>query len=240
MVIIEPSCFKGAVADDLLVPLAMSIKNLRIHVNEIALHSTPSTFDMMSGNVSCLHWNSSACRTETLARCVEAAKAYLDRYFTLSPDHLRNFSFLEHVKSFYALLTISIYAAGVDSPMAEQLQASANMDFYISGVIDRATQLITVQNGEEQVDFFWRFRSILNNTRRWFVDQGQQGNMLHQGRLEADLSFGSQEEGFDQGYPMGQPLPLEGTDEWGGDMMADDWQFDLDFDPNAVLLYNPI
>jgi hypothetical protein len=177
----------------------MAYHNMQVSIHEIALHAsrplTVGTVDGLGGP-SATDWYSSLARTDALISCVESAKRYLDRFLALSTEDIYQNTITEEMRLVYAILVLARFATGVSSPYldATHLRNTANIEHYISGLIDRISPFITLlDNGQEQIDFFWHFRRLFQATKIWFAEQARVGyfSTLETSGLQdcVDLSF---------------------------------------------------
>lgn len=154
--------------------ISLTYYNLRIYLNEIALHAVPpDSTDTFGPDESCRSWFSSVARADALITCVDAAKDYLDRYLALSTEQVRCNTIVEEVKVVYAFLVLGKFVSGINTPHIDalDLRKSANMEYYMDGLINRMSDLIVSFNGQEQLNYFWHFRALFKFSRIWYEQQ---------------------------------------------------------------------
>ena len=124
----------------------MRFYNLRIYVNEVGFHAVqPSEMDVMSSTTTLRSWYYSAARNESLIRCLQATKDYLDRYLRLTPEDIANLSLTDIISLVYAVLILGAFATGAcDSQSLDiaHIMQSANLDYYLDSLSEQALQLI--------------------------------------------------------------------------------------------------
>ncbi|RFU31464.1 hypothetical protein B7463_g4854, partial [Scytalidium lignicola] len=153
--------------------LKMAQLNAQIYINEIGFY-TPQTRTTASDAIGNHDWNSSIQRSETLQHSIDSVKKYLDEYLVLPVEELRRQTIVEESQLVYAIsilgkFTSGVWAADLD---AAYFRKAAKFNHYMVALIERLGTLITfAENGQEQVDFFWHFRRILQHTKKLYEPQ---------------------------------------------------------------------
>ncbi len=92
-------------------------------------------------------WYYSTSRNESLIRCLQATKVYLDRYLSLTSEEIANLNMTDYVHSVYAILVLGSFAAGAynsDTLDSVSIEQTANLDYYLDALSAQALQLLAI------------------------------------------------------------------------------------------------
>lgn len=151
-----------------LSPASLTLRfyNLRTYINEIGLHATrPSGVETMSNS-----WYYSTPRNESLIRCLQATKGYLDRYLLLTSEEVANLNMTDYVHSVYAILVLGAFAAGaydsdtLDSVSIEQI---ANLGYYLDALSAQALQLLAISETGSN-NYISHLYSLFQQSKVWY------------------------------------------------------------------------
>jgi len=148
--------------------ITMSYYHLRIYVNEIGLHASPqSPLELMPGQSTRRAWYDSVARSESLIRCLEAAKDYLDRVLSLPSCEIRNFTIPEYQRLIYAVLVLANFTVDCEALNlgAAELRRTANLARYLDSLVRKLDELITINHGRELEDYIWLLRHLFQDYR---------------------------------------------------------------------------
>jgi len=145
--------------------MTLKFYNLRIYVNEIGLRATkPPDTEMLSNS-----WYYSAPRNESMIRCLQNTKAYLDQYILLSSDELSNLNMTDYISLVYAILVLGAFGTGAfDSQTLDmsQMKQTANLDYYLDALSAQALQLLAVSEPGSN-NFVSHIYDLFQSTKVW-------------------------------------------------------------------------
>lgn len=123
------------------VSLKLLFHHIRIYVNEVGLHVIPPENGAAFTEQS---WYHSSARTESLIRCLQAAKNYLDYFLTLPPDIVVEFTMHDFLRLIYAVLILGSFATGCDSPRldAARIRQISDLENYLNALSQNTMQAI--------------------------------------------------------------------------------------------------
>jgi hypothetical protein len=146
--------------------LTLRFYNLRAYINEIGLHATrPSGVEMMSNS-----WYYSTHRNESLIRCLQATKSYLDRYLLLTSEEIANLNMTDYVHSVYAILVLGAFAAGAydsDTLDSVSIEQTANLDYYLDALSAQALQLLAISETGSN-NYISHLYSLFQQSKIWY------------------------------------------------------------------------
>jgi hypothetical protein len=92
-------------------------------------------------------WYYSAPRNESLIRCLQATKDYLDRYLLLTSQDIANLNMTDYIHNVYAILVLGAFATGAydsDTLDSTSIKQTANLDYYLDALSTQALQYLAV------------------------------------------------------------------------------------------------
>lgn len=92
-------------------------------------------------------WYFAASRNESLIRCLQATKDYLDRYLSLGFEDLISMNLTDFIPNVYAILVLGAFASGAyhnPSLDATSIRQTANLDYYLDSLSAQALQVLAV------------------------------------------------------------------------------------------------
>ncbi|KAM3081082.1 hypothetical protein ACMFMG_005035 [Clarireedia jacksonii] len=155
-------------------PLLMSsYYHLRTYVNEIGLHALRADSDqflMPQSNRN--SWYHSSARTETLIRCLQAAKEYLDVWLNFTSADFDVLIAPNYLDLFYILLLLGKFTEGCDAPTlnGEQIRQAANLRYYLDTFIDKFERMLIYVDGQVQKNSVWNFKLLCEELKRWTIE----------------------------------------------------------------------
>jgi hypothetical protein len=146
--------------------LTLRFYNLRVYINEIGLHVVrPSGKEIMAHS-----WYYSTPRNESLIRCLQATKGYLDRYLLLTSEEMANLNMTDYIQSVYAILVLGAFAAGsYDSDTLDciNIEQTASLDYYLDALSAQALQLLAVSEPSSN-NYISHLYSLFQQSKVWY------------------------------------------------------------------------
>lgn len=128
------------------VPLQLLFYHTRIFVNELGLHGTPPfEIDILPRMLSTgSSWYNSTGRSDSIIRCLQATKEYLDHFLRISPEAIVHFTTPDFLHLIYAILILGSIATTCHSPQLDQahIRQIAAFENYISALSQKTMQAI--------------------------------------------------------------------------------------------------
>lgn len=119
--------------------------HLRIYIDEIGLHAElPSEKERKSIAFTERSWYSSAARTESLIRCLQASKNYLDTFLLLSNEAYLQFTLVDYLGLVHTMFLLGSLATSRDLGNIDtsQLRQVANFEYYMNALSTKTAQTI--------------------------------------------------------------------------------------------------
>lgn len=152
--------------------MTMRFYNLRIYVNEIGFHAIkPSEMEVMSSTTALRSWYYSAARNESLIRCLQATKDYLDRYLALTLEDIANLTLTDIISLVYAVLILGAFATGAcDSQSLDitHVRQTANLDYYLDSLSDKALQQVSASKPGSN-DYMSHLYELMQQSKIWYA-----------------------------------------------------------------------
>jgi len=152
--------------------LSMQLHFVRIHLNEIGFHATALPQDeMLSPQLRSRSWYYCSARSESLIRCLQASKDYLDRFLSLSTEAIRHGTLPDVFCLVYAVLVLGTFAVRVDTPNldAAQLREMANYEHYIDALIRKTTHVKAMNTRAGSTDYLHYVHLLFQQTKVWYA-----------------------------------------------------------------------
>jgi hypothetical protein len=149
----------------------MSYHFLRIYINEVGFHaSPPSALELMTGGSTLRPWYHSNARNDSLIACLQAAKAYLDRFIELSPCQTMYFILPDYLRLVYAVLILGRFTTGCDCPVldASSIRKTANVGYYLDKLIDKVDESLVLASDGDINEAFLHMRKLWKKSKDWF------------------------------------------------------------------------
>lgn len=144
----------------------MLFYSLRIYVNEVGFHCrAPSEAETMSGTAFLRSWYHSAARNESLIRCLQATKDYLDKWLSLPLNAGMDCNMADFTQLIYVVLVLGTFATKFDSPIL--LQQVSNFEHYLNALSDKIAQLISTQSKGSN-DYMVHFHALFQQSKIWY------------------------------------------------------------------------
>ncbi|CZR59098.1 related to cercosporin resistance protein [Phialocephala subalpina] len=128
--------------------LTMQLRVVRIFLNEIGFHATalPEN-EALSPQLRSRSWYYSTARSETMLRCIQACKDYLDFFIAIPPEAAMYGTLPDILGYIYAVLVLGAFATSCDSPILDQLQVReiANYDYYLNSLINNLSKAMPMR-----------------------------------------------------------------------------------------------
>jgi hypothetical protein len=154
------------------VQLAMQLHFTHIHLHEIGFHAAAlPQEEILSPQLKSRSWYYSTARSESLIRCLQASKDYIDRFLSLSAENLTRGTLPDIFGIIYAVLVLGTFAVRVDTPTldAAQLREMANYNYYLNSLIAKTTTNMTVAGKCGANDYLFHLHTFLQQTRVWYA-----------------------------------------------------------------------
>jgi hypothetical protein len=150
----------------------MRFYNLRIYVNEIGFHAIkPSEIEVVSSTTALRSWYYSAARNESLIRCLQATKDYLDRYLALTLEDIANLTLTDIISLVYAVLILGTFATGACDSQSLNIthtRQTANLDYYLDSLSDKAFQQVSASIPGSN-NYMSHLYELLQHSRIWYA-----------------------------------------------------------------------
>lgn len=129
-----------------LVALRLLFHHTRIFINEVGLHAiAPLEVNILPGmTLTGICWYASPERSDSLIRCLQATKEYLDYFLVISPEAIVYFSMPVFIHLIYAVLILGSIATTSNSPRldAAHIRRVAEFENYIGALSQKTLQVI--------------------------------------------------------------------------------------------------
>lgn len=151
------------------VPLNMLFCHTKIYINEIGLYASLPGSNAVPLTES--SGNDSLERYQTLIRCLNATREYLDRFLMISPDYIVHASNSEFLNLIYAVLVLGSISTGSYLSQLDptHIRVMADFESYITALSHKTIQAIAttcqsdITHGHlKNLDHFWQ------RSKRWY------------------------------------------------------------------------
>ena len=115
-------------------------------------------------------WYYSTPRNESLIRCLQATKCYLDRYLLLTSEEIANLNMTDYVHIVYAILVLGAFAAGAydsDTLDSVSIEQTANLDCYLDALSAQALQLLAISEIGSN-NYISHLYSLFQQSKVWY------------------------------------------------------------------------
>ncbi|PQE30693.1 hypothetical protein CJF32_00005890 [Rutstroemia sp. NJR-2017a WRK4] len=153
--------------------LRTSYYHLRTYVNEIGLHAQrPDSDQFMMPQSLRNSWYHSSARTETLIRCLQSAKEYLDIWLNFTAADLDVIIAPNYLDLFYVLLLLGKFTEGCDAPTlnGEQIRQAANLRHYLDTFTAKFDGMLVYVDGQVQKNSVWNMKLLCEELQRWTLE----------------------------------------------------------------------
>lgn len=153
-----------------IATIAVSLYSLQIYITEVGFHAAPpSPLDLMSEYYA-QSWYYSTARSETIIKCLQATKNYLDFFLALPNEAILNFCLPDLFRLVYAVLVLGTFTTGCGSPTLDDahMREASGMLYYLDGLNTKTSSMITHTGSEENRDYMWHMRCIFQKTKTWY------------------------------------------------------------------------
>ena len=117
-------------------------------------------------------WYYSAPRNESLIRCLQATKDYLDRYLLLTSEEMANLNMADYIHNIYAILILGAFAAGDgDTVDSTSIKQTANLDYYLDALSAQALQLLAVSEPGSN-NYISHIYDLFQQSKVWYSQLG--------------------------------------------------------------------
>lgn len=128
--------------------LTMQLRIVRIFLNEIGFHATAlPEIEALSPQLKSRSWYYSTARSETLMRCLQGCKDYLDCFIAIPPEAVMCGTLPDVLGYIYAVLVLGAFATSCDCPTLDRLQVRemANYDYYLNALVNNMSRSIPMR-----------------------------------------------------------------------------------------------
>lgn len=119
-----------------------------IYIHEVGLHATPMVeSDSLSGVIETgRSWYRSTERCESLIRCLQATKEYLDQFLAIRLEFISRVTMPGFLHLIYAVLILGIFATDCDAPQLDgsHIRQIADFENYINSLSNKTRQVIAM------------------------------------------------------------------------------------------------
>ncbi|KUJ19994.1 uncharacterized protein LY89DRAFT_716459 [Mollisia scopiformis] len=168
---IESSISSEAWNNDFEVQLTMQLHVTRIHINEVGFHAAALPQDqMLYPQIRSKSWYYSSARSESLMRCLQACKDFLDHFLSLPSEGIINSTLPDMLGLVYTVLVLGTFAVRIDTPTldAVQLREMANYDYYISALINKTEHVMAFSGPAGANDYMHHIHVLFLQTKVWY------------------------------------------------------------------------
>ncbi len=148
----------------------MQLYVVRIYVNEVGFHATPLPEEMMSPQLSARSWYQSTARNETLIRCLQASKDYLDRFLSFPAEAPMSGTLPDILGYVYAVLVLGAFATSCDAPHLDvlQIREMANYDYYLNSLVSKLSKAIASRPPGANT-YLQHVYALFQQTKVWYA-----------------------------------------------------------------------
>lgn len=154
------------------VQLTMQLHFTRIHLHEIGFHAAKlPQEEILSPQLKSRSWYYSTARSESLIRCLQASKDYIDRFLSLPAESITRGTLPDIFGIIYAVLVLGTFAVRIDTPTldAAQLREMTNYNCYLNELITKTTTNTTVTGRCGANDYIFHLHTLFQQTRIWYA-----------------------------------------------------------------------
>lgn len=154
------------------VQLTMQLHIARIHLHEVGFHAAQLPHEEQSSpQLKSRSWYYSSARSESLIRCLQACKDYLDRFLSLPSESIINGTLPDILGLVYAVLVLGTFAVRIDTPTldATQLREMANYDHYLNALIAKTTLTMAVMGPAGANDYLHHVHVLFQQSKVWYA-----------------------------------------------------------------------
>jgi hypothetical protein len=133
-----------------LARLQLLFYHTQIYINELGLHSSPAAKTELRPDItpSRNSWYQSLERSESIIRCLQATREYLDHFLALPSENICHITTPEFLHLIYAVLILGSLATTCHTPSLDNahIHVFANFEYYIHALSRKTVQAIAATN----------------------------------------------------------------------------------------------
>jgi hypothetical protein len=178
-----------------LARLQLLFYHTQIYINELGLHSSPATETELRPDItpSMTSWYQSSERSESIIRCLQATRAYLDHFLALPSEDICNTTTPEFLHLIYAVLILGSLATTCHTPSLDNahIRVLANFENYINALSRKTVQAIAVTNMSCTThQHMINLHHLWQQSKPWYAQRTSAFGTVGRGLGDApDLSF---------------------------------------------------
>lgn len=150
----------------------MHLQVVRIHINEVGFHASALPQDeLLSPQLKARSWYYSSARSESLIRCLQASKDYLDRFLSLSSEDILNGLLPDVLGLVYTVLVLGTFAVRIDTPSLDvlELREMANYEHYLNALVVKTTNIRALIGPAGSNDYLQHVHVLFLQTKVWYA-----------------------------------------------------------------------
>ena len=175
------------------VSINMLLCHTRIYINEVSIRTSPLKNDSVCRIVHTeASWYRSSERYDSIVRCLQATKEYLDHFLRMSPEAIPRIPMPDFLRLIYAVLILGSLATTCNLPPLDSahIREIAEFESYIIALSHKTTQTITTISPTDTAHGHMRnLRHLWQTSKPWyaqFINKDELGYAIIGGQ---DLSF---------------------------------------------------
>lgn len=149
----------------------MSFYYARIYVNEVGFHAEPHPPSEITPALSNRHiWYYSASRNESLIRCVQRSKNYLDYSLSLPDIEFVDVVLPDIFRTVYAISIIGAFVTALDAPALDHVKERelADLDKYLDALIAKTAGPAPKANEQDHNPWMFKLGLLFHCYKDWF------------------------------------------------------------------------